>query len=97
MFARVSTIKGLPNRVEDGIRQFREQVLPAGRKFTGFKGAYLLVDRHSGKFVGITLWETEKALQASAAAADQLRAQATKAAAAPKPPTVEIYEVAAQG
>ena len=96
MFARVSTVQGKPEQVDDGIRHYREQMLPEARKMAGFKGAYLLVDRKSGSNVGITLWDTEKNLQASTAAADRLRAQASKAVAAPKPPVVEIYEVAVQ-
>ena len=94
MFARVSTIQGNPQQVEDGIRQYREQVISAVKKIVGFKGAYFLVDRKSGKEVSITLWDTEKDLQASTKAADQLRAQAAQTVAAPKPPVVEIYEVA---
>ena len=96
MLARVSTIQGKPQQVEDGIRNYREQVIPAAKKMTGFKGAYLLVDRKSGKEVSITLWDTEKNLQASTKAADQLRAQASQIVAASKPPAVEIYEVAVQ-
>ena len=96
MLARVSTIQGKPQQVEDGIRNYREQIMPAAKKMTGFKGAYLLVDRKSGKEVSITLWDTEKNLQASTKAADQLRAQASQTVAASKPPTVEIYEVAVQ-
>lgn len=96
MFARVSTIQGKPEQAEDGIRNYREQVMPAVKKMVGFKGAYLLVDRKSGKEVSITLWDTEKNMQASTRAADQLRAQASQAVAASKPPTVEIYEVSVQ-
>ena len=96
MFARVSTIQGKPEQMEDGIRQYREKILPEGRKMAGFKGAYLLVDHKSGKTLGITLWETEKALQASTAVADKLRAQASQTVGASKPPIVEIYEVAVQ-
>lgn len=96
MFARVSTIQGKPERVEDGIRGFREEVLPAVRKMAGFKGAYLLVERESGKTVVIALWDTEKNLQASTATTDRLRAQVSKTVAASKPPIVEIYEVAVQ-
>jgi heme-degrading monooxygenase HmoA len=96
MFARVSTIQGKPQQVEDGIRQYREQVMPAVKKMAGFKGAYFLVDRKSGKEVSITLWDTEKDMQASTKAADQLRAQASQTVAAAKPPTVDIYEVAVQ-
>ena len=96
MFARVSTIQGKPQQVEDGIRQYREQIMSAVKKMAGFKGAYFLVDRKSGKEVSITLWNTEKNLQDSAKAADQLRAQASQAVAASKSPIVEIYEVAVQ-
>jgi heme-degrading monooxygenase HmoA len=96
VFARVSTIQGKPERVEEGIHNFNELMLPAAKKITGFKGGYLLVDRKSGKMVGITMWETEQALQASSAAADRLRAQGAQHAGASKPPLVEMFEVAVQ-
>ena len=94
MYARVSTMEGKPEQLEAGVREYREHVLPEVRKIAGFKGAYLLVDRKSGKNVGITLWDTERNLQDSSAAATKLRTQATKTVAALKPPVVEIYEVA---
>ena len=94
MFARVSTIQGKPEQVENSIRNYRELVVPMVQKMAGFKGADLLVDRKSGKLVGITCWDTEKNLQAGTATADRLRAQASQTAGAAKPPTVEIYEVA---
>lgn len=56
----------------------------------GFKGAYLLVDRKNGKSMGITLWDTERNLQASAATAEKLRAQASEIIDASKLPIVEI-------
>ena len=96
MFARVSTMQGPPERTEEGIRQFQELTVATVKGLAGFKGAYLLVDRKSGKFVGITLWETEKDLQTSSAAADRLRAQGAQTAGTATPPTVEIYEVAVQ-
>jgi hypothetical protein len=49
MFARVSTILGKPERVEDGIHNYIEQTLPGARKMTGFKDALLMVDRQTGK------------------------------------------------
>jgi heme-degrading monooxygenase HmoA len=96
MYARVSTLQGKPEQIENGIRGYRDQVLPAAKKMTGFKGAFLMVDRKSGKAVGVTLWDTEKDLQASTKAADQLRAQASQSISASKPPLVEIFEVAVQ-
>jgi heme-degrading monooxygenase HmoA len=94
MFARVAVIEAKPERVEDGILDYRDQVIPAARKMAGFKATYLLVDRRSGKNLSITLWDTEKDLQASAAAANQLRAKASQTLASMKPPIVEMYEVA---
>ncbi len=94
MFARVSIIQGKPDQVEEGIRHYKEQMLPEAKKMEGFKGAMLFVDRKSGKNLGITLWDSEKNMQASTAAANQLREKGAKAAAAQKPTIVEIYEVA---
>ncbi len=93
MFARVSIIQGQKEQIDEGVKHYRERVLPEARKMAGFKGAYLLVDRKTGKNLGITLWDTEKDLQASAAAADKLRGQASKIVDAAKAPTVEVYEV----
>jgi heme-degrading monooxygenase HmoA len=70
--------------------------MSAVKKMAGFKGAYFLVDRKSGKEISITLWDTERNLQASSKAADQLRTQAAQTVAAAKPSIVEIYEVEVQ-
>ena len=92
MFARVTTMKGSPNNVDDGIREFKNQPQRYGRQ-DGFIGKYLLVDRTSGEMISITLWETEGHLQATAATASQQRQRNVQAAAA-APPSVAIYEVA---
>jgi heme-degrading monooxygenase HmoA len=96
MFARVSTIQGKPERIEDGIRNYKEQVVPAAKKMPGFEQAFLMINRKNGRMIGITFWDTEKNLQASSAAANKLRAQGALTAGTAQPPTVEIYEVAAQ-
>jgi heme-degrading monooxygenase HmoA len=96
MLARVTIIQGKPEQIEAGIRNFQENVGPTAKKLAGFKGSYLLVDRKSGKMLGIALWDTEENLQASTKIAAQLRAGVTKAAGTTKPPIVEIYEVAVQ-
>ena len=95
MFARVSTIMGRPERIDESIRLTRETIIPAAKKMKGFKGLYSLVDRKTGKEMAIALWETESDLKASTEAANRLRAQAVQTAAA-QPATVEVYEVAVQ-
>jgi heme-degrading monooxygenase HmoA len=96
MFARVTTLQGSPDKVDEGIRHVREETLPAAKGLRGFKGMYMLLDRKTGNSLGITLWETEAELQASTEAANRLRAQVTQTAAATQPPKVDIYEVAIQ-
>ena len=93
MFARVITIEGKPAKVDEGIRNYREKVIPTIKKWHGFKHAYLLVDRKTGVDVSVVLWETEKDLPATADAL-QLRSQFAQVVGADKPPTVGDYEVA---
>lgn len=95
MFARVTMTEGSPSGIEEAIRFMRETVLPEAKKLQGFKGSYLLVDRETGKQMGIALWETEANLNASIEVANRLRSQYVQAAAA-QPPKVEVYEVAVQ-
>jgi formylmethanofuran dehydrogenase subunit E len=91
MHARVTTLDGSPADVDNGIANFRENVLPLVDE--GGKGAILLVDRQSGKAVAITLWEDADALAASEEAANALRADAAREMGAQQP-SVDRYEVA---
>jgi len=94
VFARVSVLQGDIEHIDEGIAHYQERLLPEARKLAGFKGALLLVDRKTGRNLGITLWDTERDLYASSAAANRLRAQGAQAAAALGMPVVEVYEVA---
>ena len=93
MFARVSTFHGSPDRAEGALAG---PVPPAVQRLAGFKGAYSLLDRKSGKAMLITLWETEEAMQASAELAKQVRGETVQSAGATTPATVEVYEVVSQ-
>ena len=79
MFARVTTIQGSPDRIDEAARMIREQVIPAARQMSGFMSAYWLADRQTGKGLAVAFWESEEALRASAAAMEQSRTQTTQA------------------
>src|SRR3989442_4000571 len=96
VFARVSTFQGPPEAAEDGIRAVREQVLPAARNMPGFRGLLALIDRSTGKSLGVTLWATEEDMQASEAAADRLRSSSAQSGGG-QVVSVERYEVAGEG
>lgn len=95
MFARVRTTSGVPEKVDDGIRHFRENVVASYKNVAGFKGAYMLVNRQSGKIVGITLWDTEANMQATDRKSEQLRAAGSQVVGGTTPEPEE-YEVVVQ-
>jgi heme-degrading monooxygenase HmoA len=92
VYARVSTLEGPPELMDEVLRQAREVVLPQGRQMEGFKGMISLGDRQSGKTLGITFWESEEAMRASEEAANRLREESA-AASGDTIAGVERYEV----
>ena len=60
MFARMSTLEGSPDQVDEGLRHVREQVPPFRQQQDGFKGFIALADRQSGEVIGVSLWESEQ-------------------------------------
>jgi heme-degrading monooxygenase HmoA len=67
MYARVGTAQDKPGKIEDAIRIYRDSVVPAQKQQKGFKGALFLTDRHTGRSISISLWETEADMEASMA------------------------------
>ena len=63
MFARIMTIEGKPERVEDGVRYFWGQVIPAAEKLNGYEEGYIMVDRETGKLVTLIMWKTQKDIE----------------------------------
>jgi hypothetical protein len=94
MFARATRLEGSPDRLDDAIRQFREETLPAAQSEAGFSGGMLLADRASGAAMAVTLWDTEENMRASEQFANEQRTQGATTAGASGAPTVEHYEVA---
>lgn len=95
MYARMTTATGSPANLDEGLRTYREGILPSIESLDGFKGTYTLVNRATGKVVNISLWETEAAMTASAAAVTALRAQAVQGMGGTDS-AVETFEVAIQ-
>lgn len=68
-----------PSRAEDGIKNIKENVIPSVSQFAGFQGGFWLLDRSSGKGVGVTLFDTPASLKASDEAARQVRERSAQA------------------
>ncbi len=92
MYARLTTIEGAPDKMDEATRHVQEQTLPQLQKMDGFKGFVALGDRQSGRVVGVSFWESEQAMQASEEVGDRTRSESAVAGGATVA-GVERYEV----
>ena len=92
MYARVTTIQGTPDKMDDAKGHLQEQTLSQLQKMEGFKGFVALGDRQSGKVVGVAFWESEEALRATDQAVSSVRSGAAEASGGTVS-SVEEYEV----
>jgi hypothetical protein len=90
MYARVATFQGDPANVDEGIDMVRSQV-ESGVAPPGLEGAkmLMLVDRTTGRGLGITLFDTEEAMRRG----DEALNAMNPGAAATQRTGVEFYEV----
>jgi heme-degrading monooxygenase HmoA len=92
MYARVTTLEGPPDSIDDATQHARENLLPQLQQQDGFKGFIALGDCQSGKVLGVALWESEEALRTSEEAASRMRGGAAEATGATVA-SVDRYEV----
>ena len=93
MFARLTTLQMAPPRVDAAREQLEEQIVAALKKQNGFVRFQLLVDRGSGRAIGVSWWETEEAMNESARALDDARRKAMDVGGAVGQADVQAYEV----
>jgi heme-degrading monooxygenase HmoA len=93
VYARVSTIQGAADRIDEGASAIRDEILPSVKQIGGFQGIISLADRTTGRGLTLTLWDTEDDLRASEEQANQLRSQAAEKVGATQAPQVDRYEV----
>jgi hypothetical protein len=88
MYARIATFESDPANIEDAIELVRGEV--DGDTPEGLEGAkmMMLVNRETGKGLGVTIFESEEAMWRGEAAITALR----PGASAPRT-SVEFYEV----
>ena len=92
MFARVTTLEGPPEQIDDALRHVRERVLPRIQQYDGYNGFIVLGDRRAGRVLGVSLWGSEQALRSTEEEANRLRRE-TAEAVGQAIAGVESYEV----
>jgi heme-degrading monooxygenase HmoA len=78
MHARMTTMEGSSERLDEGLREIREDVLPQLQQQDGYKGFVVFDNRQSGQLIGFSLWESEQAMQASEEVGDRTRREAAE-------------------
>jgi len=88
MYARIATFESDPSTVDDAIRMVREEV--EGDTPEGLEGAkmMMLVNRETGKGLGVTLFETEEAMRRGDEALNAMSPGGTE-----RRTSVEFFEV----
>ena len=89
MYARVATFESDPSKVNDAIELVRSQV-ESGDTPVGLEGAkmLMLVNRESGKGVGVTLFDDEEAMRRGDEALNAMNPGGTE-----RRTSVEFFEV----
>jgi hypothetical protein len=73
MFSRVNTLQTTADRIDDVSRAVQELVHPGISIEPGYRGYLVLGNRETGKAIGVTLWESAAAREASDAKAREIR------------------------
>ena len=91
MYARIATFESDPANVDDAIQMVRSEV--AGDTPPGLEGAkmLMLVNRETGKGLGVTLFESEEAMRHGDEALNAMNPGGTE-----RRTSVEFYEVPVQ-
>ena len=94
MIARVTTWQTALDKLDEGIKSFKDNVIPAVKKQRGYKSGCLLVDRKTGKCMSIAYWDTEKNIIADEQSGAYQKRVDTGKNRWTVPPVRELYEVA---
>ena len=93
MYARVVLGTMQLDKNDQAVEIYKNSIVPAAKEQKGFKGGNLFTDDQTGKFISITLWETEDDM-VSSDSSGYLQEQLGKVAVFfASPPKVEQYTV----
>ena len=96
VIAHIVEFVGEPDQLEKiGMEGFYDRVVPVLRAQAGFGGCITLLNRDTGKMLGVTLWDTADNGRLAGARLEQERVKGADDMGADSP-TPEFYEVLAQ-
>ena len=60
MYARLVSAQVVTDKINEGITIWKERDMPLMETVKGYRGAYLLTNRNTGKVISMTLWDREE-------------------------------------
>jgi heme-degrading monooxygenase HmoA len=94
MFARVMSTDLKKETIDEAAAEWRTHIEPF--KAGGLEAAYMLVDRETGKYLSITIWESEEAQARNASSPGQVKGRAAMTQKYfEQPPTPSTFEIVA--
>ena len=82
MYVRVTAVRVDPAKIDLGIANFQDRLVPAARAAPGYAMAALLIDRQTGEGGGATYWQTLADMNAAEQMGQQVRRQSSEATGA---------------
>jgi quinol monooxygenase YgiN len=92
MYARSTTVRGNPQKLDEGIRYVHDKVMPAVQQMDGCVGLSMLVDRDTGRCIVTTAWADAEAMRNSADGVRSIREKAAEILEGT--PEVQEWEIA---
>lgn len=96
MFARLTSVQVNAEKIDEVIKIFDDNVVPAAKSQKGYSGAYLLTDRKTGKCYALSLWDNEEDAIANEQSGYYKEQVGRFAEFMTAPPVQEGYEVSLQ-
>lgn len=96
MFARLTIVQVKVDKIDEGVKIYGDNVVPAAKSQKGYKGILMLTDRKTGKGISIAMWESEQDAIANEISGYYQQQVGRFKDHFTKPPVQEGYEVSIQ-
>jgi heme-degrading monooxygenase HmoA len=96
MFARLTIVQVKVDKIDEVVKIYGDNVVPAAKSQKGYKGILMLTDRKTGKGISIGMWESEQDAIANEISGYYQQQVGRFKDHFTKPPVQEGYEVSIQ-
>ncbi|MFC1900998.1 antibiotic biosynthesis monooxygenase family protein [Chloroflexota bacterium] len=97
MFARLTTVTVQKDRIDEAIKVFADNIVPAAKSQKGYQMIYLLINRETGKGISMSVWDSEEDAAANEKTGYYQEQVGKVAPFFTSAPVLDGYEVSAQG